>query len=120
MKDDFDGLLGRISHMIDEVPDLIERALFEEATMIFNKSQELCPIDTKRLRDSGRISIDRTSEGFSAAITYSTDYAIYVHEDLTKYHNPPTQAKFLEQPARERLPRMLSNIEKRVKRMLEK
>jgi len=118
LNDDFDGLLGRISHMIDEVPDLVERALFEEATMIFNKSQELCPVDTNRLRLSGKVTVDKTSEGFEAAITYSTDYAIYVHEDMTKYHNPPTQAKFLEQPARERLPRVLENIEKRVERMM--
>jgi len=34
-------------------------------------------------------------------VVYDTPYAVYVHEDLTKYHAPPTQAKFLEQPARD-------------------
>ncbi len=32
-------------------------------------------------------------------VGYTADYAIYVHEDLTKIH-PNGQAKFLEQPAR--------------------
>jgi hypothetical protein len=25
-------------------------------------------------------------------------YALYVHEIIGNYHNPPTQAKYLEQP----------------------
>jgi hypothetical protein len=120
MMDDFDDLNEKISQMIDEVPDLVEKALFEEATIVLNMSQELVPVDTGRLRNTGRVTVEKVPNGFSAAITYSTDYAIYVHEDLTKYHKFPTQAKFLEQPARERLPNLLSNISKRVERMLSK
>jgi hypothetical protein len=34
-------------------------------------------------------------------VTYTAPYAIYVHENLEAHHAAGTQAKFLEQPARE-------------------
>lgn len=34
-------------------------------------------------------------------VGYTQNYGIYVHENLQAAHRPPTQAKFLEQPARE-------------------
>jgi hypothetical protein len=34
-------------------------------------------------------------------VGYTAPYAIFVHENLELYHAPPTQAKYLEQPARE-------------------
>lgn len=40
------------------------------------------------------------NDNCSVSVGYGTDYAIWVHEILTNKHNPPTQAKFLEQPAR--------------------
>lgn len=118
MMDDFDGLQNKISQMINETPELVKQALWDESNIIFNKSQELCPIDTGRLRNSGRVTVQDEDYGMSASITYSTDYAIYVHEDLTKAHKFPTQAKFLEEPARERSPELMNNISKRVERML--
>lgn len=116
--DTYEDLQSKISDMINEVPDLVEKALFDEATIIFNQSQELVPVDTGRLRGSGRVTIERVPTGFSATISYSTDYAIYVHEDLTKAHRFPTQAKFLEQPARERLPNLMENIVRRVEKVM--
>lgn len=34
-------------------------------------------------------------------VGFATPYAARIHEDLEMYHNPPTQAKYLEQPLRE-------------------
>ena len=43
----------------------------------------------------------RKDDDVSVSVGYTAAYAIFVHEVLTNKHNPPTQAKFLEQPARE-------------------
>lgn len=37
-------------------------------------------------------------------VSYSTPYAVYVHENLEMYHPRGGQAKFLEQPLRENRP----------------
>lgn len=42
----------------------------------------------------------------SVVVSFSTEYAVYVHENLNAHHEPPTQAKFLEQPARELRPEL--------------
>jgi hypothetical protein len=41
-----------------------------------------------------------TRKNVKLSVGYQSEYAIYVHEDLTKNHKPPTQAKFLEEPAK--------------------
>jgi hypothetical protein len=51
-------------------------------------------------------------------VGYEAPYTIFVHERLDLYHEPPTQAKFLEQPAREwafRLGRMVFDLMKQGK-----
>jgi methionine synthase II (cobalamin-independent) len=48
-------------------------------------------------------------------VVYTAPYAIYVHEDLTKYHAPPTQAKFVEQPARQLRQEMRDMVAKKLK-----
>jgi len=37
----------------------------------------------------------------SVVVGYGMPYSVFVHENLECYHKPPTQAKFLEQPARQ-------------------
>lgn len=49
-------------------------------------------------------------------VGYGTDYGIYVHENLTAYHAPPTQAKFLEQPARTNRNNMAAIVRNALKR----
>lgn len=81
-------------------------ALYAEGTDLLAEALPLTPIDLGPLRASGAVSEPEISGtgilvevGFGGA---ATDYAIYVHENLEARHNPPTQAKFLEQPALER------------------
>lgn len=38
-------------------------------------------------------------ENVTGSISYGTHYGVYVHERLDVYHKPPTQAKFLSDPA---------------------
>ncbi len=58
--------------------------------------------DVRRLiaKIQGRIARARRDQG-SVVVGYTQDYAVYVHENMGAYHAPPTQAKYLEQPARQ-------------------
>lgn len=77
-------------------------ALYREANAIFNASQRLVPVDTGVLKGSGQVTLPEFSGGaVEVTIGYggpAAPYAIYVHEITTAYHEPPWQAKFLEQP----------------------
>lgn len=42
----------------------------------------------------------RDSRG-SVIVGYTQEYAVYVHENLNAWHEPPTRAKYLEGPARQ-------------------
>lgn len=50
----------------------------------------------------------------SMSVMYDTDYALYVHEDLTKNH-PVGQAKFLEEPAKKMTQEMADIVYRSVK-----
>lgn len=65
------------------------------AQVLLKASQKLVPVDTGALKASGKV--DTTGNGFAAVATVSYDgpYAIFVHEKLEAYHEPPTQARYL-------------------------
>lgn len=46
-----------------------------------------------------RIARARSGSG-SVVVGYTQEYAVYVHENLSAWHAPPTRAKYLEEPAR--------------------
>lgn len=64
-------------------------------------SQKIVPLDTAALKNSAGTRAE--GEGFQTVVIvfYTMFYAVYVHENLWHAHAFPTQAKFLEQPARE-------------------
>ncbi|GAG45176.1 unnamed protein product, partial [marine sediment metagenome] len=45
-------------------------------------------------------------------VSYSTDYAVYVHENLNARHKPGKSAKYLEKPAREKKSELIKIIRK--------
>ena len=74
------------------------------ADVVLRKALKYCPKDTGALRKSGVASVSGTGWASRAVVAFGGEtahYAIYVHEDLSKYHEPPTQAKFLERAYRE-------------------
>lgn len=103
-----------------------ERGIKHVAIFLLEASREFCPIDTKDLYNSSRVEVRGRLGTTEAKVTYNTDYAVYVHEDLTKAHGatfnrkysdeisrgvtharrPQEQAKFLERPVRTRRPTM--------------
>lgn len=47
---------------------------------VLNRAKVLAPVDTGRLRSSGRMDIRMTSVGPSGSVTFPVSYAKYVHE----------------------------------------
>ena len=102
----------------EKSPLAVAKAIYEEANLIFAKSQILVPVDTGVLRGSGGVSAPQQgTTGYFVDIFYggpAADYALYVHEIIGNYHKPPTQAKYLEQPFMEALPQIQNNISRRI------
>lgn len=102
----------------EKSPLAVAQAIYEEANLIFAKSQVLVPVDTGVLRGSGGVSApQKGTTGYFVDIFYggpAADYALYVHEIIGNYHKPPTQAKYLEQPFMEALPQIQNNLSRRI------
>ncbi len=81
----------------------------EVVDKIYDDSQFLVPVDKGPLRASGdklvvvMLGANMQSLTVVGEVTYGKglDYAVYVHEDPSKHHDPPTQAKFLEDPVKQ-------------------
>lgn len=103
---------------------VVAQVINEEANTIFGKALVLTPVDTGALRGSGGVSAPmNTPEGIAVDIFFggpAASYAMYVHEIIGNYHNPPTQAKYLEQPFMERLPEIQANLARRIIDLLKK
>lgn len=91
----------------DEVVREVGRFLYYEATQVFDRSQDIVPIDTGALRSSGMVNQPEV-EGAEVSVTVqyggaAAPYAVIQHENLEYNHAPPTQAKYLETPLVERI-----------------
>ncbi|NDC49453.1 MAG: hypothetical protein EBZ61_10325 [Micrococcales bacterium] len=108
----------------DRSPQAVAQAIWEEANTIFAKSQILVPVDTGVLRGSGGVSAPQMgNQGYFVDIFYggpAAPYALYVHEIIGNYHNPPTQAKYLEQPLMESMNGLQERIKGRIIDIIEK
>lgn len=85
----------------------VEKDLNNAAAVINKKALYYCPIEYGPLRKSVKIEIKSRGFGMTIDISFGgpdAPYALYVHEDLTKYHAPPTTAKFLEMAVKESKP----------------
>jgi hypothetical protein len=65
------------------------------------ESQQLCPVEFGVLRNTAFTRSEGTEMNPEVRVGYTAGYALYVHENL-KAHHPVGQAKFLEQPARQK------------------
>lgn len=82
--------------------ELSGRYLYAHATKVFEQSQLEVPVDTGALRSSGFITQPYIfGNQVAISIVYgqaAAPYALWVHEILEYYHEPPTKSKFLEDP----------------------
>ena len=116
-----------------QYPILAAQALNEEAEETMTESKAITPVSRikgkpgGRLRRSGRVH-HATPKDLLALLTYSTDYAVYVHEipappakssgGRSATHKPPTQWKYLETPVNERSAKFSQRIANGIKRKL--
>jgi len=101
-----------------------QKAMISELHMIAEEimmeAKRITPVDTGALRATGKITTEQTLHEHRISLGFgdeATDYAIYVHEDLTKYHLPPTQAQFLWQPFNQWLPRIPGRMKSAVNKL---
>jgi hypothetical protein len=71
------------------------------AVACLKRSQSYVPVDTGFLKSTGDVTTRGDGQDLQALITYSAPYAVFVHENLAAYHEPPTGAKFLERGIQE-------------------
>lgn len=113
-----------LSQSSEQAGQIVGQVILEEANTIFAKSLILTPVDTGALRGSGGVSAPQhTPQGIGVDIFFggpAAPYALYVHEIRGNRHNPPTQAKYLEQPFMERLPNIQQNMARRIIDLLRK
>lgn len=100
-----------------------KKETLELTAKIYERSQVYVPVDTGRLKASGRIEHHERGPGsFVFSVKYGgpgMKYAIYVHEDPTKKHAPPTSMKYLERAVVEVAGSDLDNFQKRIGRSIE-
>jgi hypothetical protein len=90
--------------IMKQVNEIVSVSVDEIMKEVFDQSQELVPVKTGALKASGVFtpaSENADGEKIKADIKYgnpSVTYAVEVHEDLSVFHKPPTQAKYLETP----------------------
>lgn len=90
----------------------VPKMTLQTAEKILVDSNELVPIDSGALRDSGGVYQDpKTGE---ASVYYTADYALIVHENLEAVH-PIGEAKFLEKALYANKDEFLKNIKEAVK-----
>jgi hypothetical protein len=97
-----DDLLDKLVKGGRNAVELSGRFLYKHASEVFMQSQYEVPVDTGALRSSGYVTTPYiVGKDVGVAIVYggaAAPYALWVHEILENYHEPPTKAKFLEDP----------------------
>lgn len=78
----------------------MNRGLIRAGLWLQRESQKIVPVDTAALKNSARTRSEGVGFDTIVTVSYSTDYAMYVHEDLVARHKKGKQAKYLEDPAR--------------------
>ena len=107
-----------------EINPQVRNAVDKELKILLIRALEATPIRTGALRRSGEVIKSKHEHaGVSGAVRFGGDgdvpYALYVHEDLTAAHKPPTQAKFLTAAANEQAKNMDKRMAERIQRYLE-
>ena len=84
-----------ISRLAQTMPVAAAQALNEVAELTMTSSKEQTPVEFGVLKASGKV--DRaTAADLKATLSYGTEYALIVHENLNARHAPGTNAKYLE------------------------
>lgn len=116
----FDGIEANFLKVINAIKGITPGALLEILEPVLEQAQIYTPVKTGALRNSGYLEVVQTSGSvISAEIGFGRggepSYTVFVHEDMTKFHQPPTQAKFLQHAVDEVLPNIEDQILRKYK-----
>jgi hypothetical protein len=70
-----------------------ERAVMAVGQFLLLLSREIVPVETGALFKSGKVTKKGSGWKTESIVSYSTPYAVYVHEDLDKAHGAAYNAK---------------------------
>jgi hypothetical protein len=116
----FDGIETNFLKVINAIKGITPAALLEILEPVLEQATIYTPVKTGALRASGYLEVMQTSGSvISAEIGFGRggepSYTVFVHEDMTKYHVPPTQAKFLQTAVDDILPNIEDQILRKYK-----
>lgn len=106
-----DKIAPKVKRLKAEYGRAYSRAIRRAGLLVQREAQKKTPVDTGLLRKSARTLANGSGFDTTVSVSFSTAYAIYVHEDLEAYHEVG-QAKFLERAAlenREEIIRMVKS-----------
>jgi hypothetical protein len=116
MNAQIEAWLADIQDIFDQILYASPEIMLDAVYPIYNKARNVyCPVDTGALRDSayaeatGRGKNPRVEVGFAKG--GSPRYAVYVHEMVEQYHEPPTRSKFLQAALMEDLDGLKARLE---------
>jgi hypothetical protein len=115
------GVMKNLDLVLNAIKGITPEVLLETMEPVLLQAQIYCPEKTGALKNSGYLEVEQQGTGGSitAEVGFARggipSYAIYVHEDMTKYHVPPTQAKFLQTAIDEILPNIAEQILRKYK-----
>lgn len=103
-------VLRNLAAAIEAIKKRTAQGLYEAAEVIRTDSVEDTPVDEGTLAGSAKTTMNDTFGVPSAIVSYSVDYAVYVHENLTARHKVG-KAKFLEGSVTKNSSRVLGIIQ---------
>lgn len=122
-------VVREVQKKVNYLQGVSEEALALAAAEVLALARVLCPKDTTALVESGYFEITKTPTRLVAEIGFARPsalakiagrkppegYAAYVHENLEAYHEPPTQAKFLEEAVKQKAGEFIGILERSAK-----
>lgn len=113
-------VLARFAKVVSSIEQASVPAVRYALQPIFDKSQIYCPVKTGDLKGSGYLEVRRTGQKVVAEIGYAKgghpDYAVIVHENLEFFHQPPTQAKYLQRAMEEGIDKVPARLAEYIRR----
>lgn len=108
--------IANFEKMVTEINEGIKKAVNKWGDEVLKDSQDnFCPVDKGDLKASAKKTIEtNTKTEFFVRLSYSTPYAIYVHE-IPGLHHPHGQYKYLQTPFNIATKRLNDAIEKAMK-----
>ena len=112
-----DDVLRNFDKIVNGMEREAEKAVYEVGADLLKESNNLTPIDTGKLRQSGKIKMTKKGDNPTATVSYGdarVDYALEVHEINKNYKEPGTGWKYLETPLKEKSKKYIEYIRKRI------